>query len=56
MSAASSIQVQTPADPLSPPRPEAPHFDPALGAWVLSRYADVLAAFREPQTVAGGRA
>jgi cytochrome P450 len=26
----------------------APHFDPALGAWVISRYADVLAAFREP--------
>ncbi len=36
-----------PADPLSPPPPEAPYFDPAAGAWVLSRYADVLAAFRE---------
>ena len=33
----------------SPPCPEAPHFDPAQGAWVLSRYADVLAAFREPR-------
>lgn len=36
-----------PADPLSPPPPEAPYFDPTAGAWVLSRYADVLAAFRE---------
>ena len=36
-----------PADPLSPPPPQAAYFDPAAGAWVLSRYADVLAAFRE---------
>jgi cytochrome P450 len=27
------------------PGPRAPHFDDSLGAWVLSRYADVLAAF-----------
>lgn len=26
----------------------APYFDPALDAWVFSRYADVLAAFRDP--------
>jgi cytochrome P450 len=36
-------------DPLSPPPPAAPFFDRARDAWVLSRYADVLAAFREPR-------
>jgi len=36
-------------DPLSPPPPQAPYFDRAAGAWVLSRYGDVLAAFREPR-------
>jgi cytochrome P450 len=30
----------------SPPQP--PYFDPEQGAWVLSRYADVVAALREP--------
>ena len=30
------------------PRPQAPLFDSAQNAWVLSRYADVLAALREP--------
>jgi cytochrome P450 len=30
------------------PPPEPAHFDPAQGAWILSRYADVLAALREP--------
>ena len=30
------------------PRPEAARFDTSLGAWVLSRYSDVLAAFHEP--------
>jgi len=30
------------------PQPEAPFFDPAQNAWVLSRYEDVLAALREP--------
>jgi len=30
------------------PRPVAPFFDSAQRAWVLSRYADVLAALREP--------
>ena len=30
------------------PRPEAPFFDSAQNAWVLSRYGDVLAALREP--------
>ena len=29
-----------------PPEPEAPYFDTALNAWVLSRHADILAAFR----------
>jgi hypothetical protein len=33
-------------DSSSPPEIEAPHFDDLLGAWVLSRYSDVLAAFR----------
>jgi cytochrome P450 len=33
---------------MTPPRPEAPHFDPAKNAWVLSRYPDVWAALREP--------
>src|SRR4051812_42515569 len=36
-------------DPLSPPPPQSPRFDPVLAAWVLSRYADVLAALREPR-------
>jgi cytochrome P450 len=33
---------------MTPPRPEAPRFDPAQDAWVLSRYPDVWAALREP--------
>jgi cytochrome P450 len=33
-------------DSLSPPEIEAPYFDGHLEAWVLSRHADVLAAFR----------
>jgi cytochrome P450 len=36
-------------DPLVPPQPTPPCFDPALGSWILSRYADVLAALREPE-------
>ncbi len=28
--------------------PQSAYFDPALGAWVLSRYGDALRAFREP--------
>jgi len=35
-------------DILSPPQPVPAYFDPGLDAWVLSRYRDVLAAFREP--------
>ena len=35
-------------DPLLPPPPREAAFDPNLDAWVLSRYADVLAALREP--------
>jgi cytochrome P450 len=43
-------------DPLSPPRPVPPYHDQSQEAWVLSRYADVLAAFREPRLSAeGGR-
>jgi cytochrome P450 len=33
-------------DSLFPPEHRAPHFDDSLDAWVLSRYADVLAAFQ----------
>ena len=33
-------------DSLIPPTAEAPYFDEALDAWVLSRHVDVLAAFR----------
>jgi len=36
-------------DPLSPPRPKLPYYDPCLNGWVLSRYVDVLAALREPR-------
>jgi cytochrome P450 len=43
-----SAGSSTPADPMTPPRPRAPHFDPAKNAWVLSRYPDVWAALREP--------
>ena len=39
----------TSLDPLSPPPPEFPRFDAALSAWVVSRYADVMAAFRDPR-------
>jgi cytochrome P450 len=34
--------------------PEAPRFDPDLGAWVLSRYDDVLAALKEPSFLQTG--
>jgi cytochrome P450 len=33
-------------DSAMPPEPEAPYFDSNLNAWVLSRHADILAAFR----------
>jgi cytochrome P450 len=36
-------------DPLLPPWPVAPYHDPLQDAWMISRYADVLAAFREPR-------
>jgi len=42
------LERVTPIDPMTPPRPEAAHFDPAKNAWVLSRYPDVWAALREP--------
>jgi cytochrome P450 len=35
-------------DALSPPPPQPARFDPARGAWILSRYADVLAALHDP--------
>src|SRR5579864_4261583 len=38
-------------DSPSPPEIEAPYFDSDLGAWVLSRYADVLAALRASSLV-----
>jgi cytochrome P450 len=33
---------------------KAPYFDERLGAWVLSRYVDVLAAFRSPNLIPTG--
>ena len=36
------------SDPMTPERPEAARFDAAQQAWILSRYADVWAALREP--------
>ena len=36
------------------PVPAAARFDDAMEAWVLTRYADVLAALREPRLTAGG--
>src|ERR1051325_6650256 len=36
-------------DPLAPAPPRPAYFDDAAGAWVLSRYADVTAAFRDPR-------
>ena len=37
------------------PEIEAPYFDKALGAWVLSRHKDILAAFRSPKLFPAGR-
>jgi len=39
---------------MTPPRPGAPRFDTAQNAWVLSRYADVCAALRDPHLWAVG--
>jgi cytochrome P450 len=42
----------------TPPAPAAAFFDASLDAWMLSRYADVLAAFRDPRlwtTTIGGK-
>ena len=50
MSGSSPIQaLHDSGDPLLPPPPKPSYFDPALGAWVLSRYEEVLAAFRDPR-------
>jgi cytochrome P450 len=35
-------------DALSPPPPQPAHLDPARGAWILSRHADVLSALHDP--------
>jgi cytochrome P450 len=37
-----------------PPEIKAPYFDERLGAWVLSRYVDVLAAFRSANLIPTG--
>ncbi len=42
-------------DPLSPPAPQAAYFDSGDNAWILSRFADVLAALREPALQPQGR-
>jgi cytochrome P450 len=49
-----SIEPSTIAGPMTPPRPEAPRFDPAKNAWILSRYPDVYAALRDPHLWAVG--
>ncbi|ADW67440.1 cytochrome P450 [Granulicella tundricola] len=41
-------------DSPEPPAPEPPSFDAALGAWVLSRHEDVLAAFRSSALAPAG--
>jgi cytochrome P450 len=43
------------ADPLLPPPPVAPYRDPSSAAWVLSRYAEVIPALREPRLRLGSR-
>ena len=40
---------ETNRDPLSPPQPVPPYHDQSRKVWVLSRYTDVVAAFREPR-------
>jgi cytochrome P450 len=44
----SAASLSVPASPQAPAQPPAPFFDSADSAWVMSRYADVLAALREP--------
>jgi len=44
----SELAQPPPFPDVSSQLPGAPFFDPAQNAWVLSRYADVLAALREP--------
>lgn len=41
---------------LYPPLPQAPYFDSASGSWILSRYSDVLAAFRDTRLFPSGSA
>lgn len=40
-------------DPFVTAAPVEPRFDPELNAWVLSRYADVVVAFRDPSLKVG---
>lgn len=53
MSAENSLQVQHASgidiDVMVPPPPAAPYFDQERGGWILSRYADVTTALREPR-------
>jgi cytochrome P450 len=43
------IAEHEPLDPLCPARPVKPFYDESRNAWVLSLYADVAAALREPE-------
>ena len=43
--------TQDQLDSPSPPEVEAPYFDHLLNAWVLTRHADILAAFRESSLI-----
>lgn len=53
MSAENSLQVQHCSGVgmglMVPPPPAAPYFDQERGGWILSRYADVTTALREPR-------
>ena len=44
------VSVEKPDDLSRPDTPQAPYFDPALEAWVLSRYADVVASLRDSRS------
>src|ERR1022692_1834275 len=53
MGADSSLQAEPSSgvetDLMVPPPPEEPYFDQGRGGWILSRYADVVTALREPR-------
>src|SRR5260370_35181625 len=46
--AQSSSRLVTVTTGLTPPKPQQPFFDRASGAWIVTRYAEALAAFRHP--------